>query len=162
MFRIKAEYSEQLQLRTSMERARQFFAELRNFAELMPGVESIRSEAGGVVRWTVSASVPVLGAMRVSFAVVQTEDSSERLEWSPAPSEEQNYLRYSVAFESRGEALTLVRIVQRVEVRRRAARELHFLAGMVGEARISAELQKRITEMVKTFLERARQRLENE
>ena len=161
MFRIKAEYSEQLELRTSIERARKFFGELKNFTELMPGIESIKREASGIIRWTVRADVPLLGAMRAAFAVEQTDNTPERIEWSPAAIEKQNYLRYAAIFEERGASQTLVRIVQRVEMRRRNAKELHLLAGLIGENRISAEMQKRVTEMVRTFLQRARARLES-
>jgi carbon monoxide dehydrogenase subunit G len=161
VFRIKAEYSEQVELRTSLERARKFFGELRNFTELMPGIESIRKEASGIIRWTVRADVPLLGAMRAAFAVEQTDDRPERIEWSPAATERQNYLRYTAVFEQRDATSTLVRIVQRVEMRRQHAKELHLLAGLVGENRISAEMQKRVTEMVKTFLQRARAKLES-
>jgi carbon monoxide dehydrogenase subunit G len=161
VFRIKAEYSEQVELKTSIERARKFFGELRNFTELMPGIENIRKEASGIFRWTVRADVPLLGAMRAAFAVEQTDDTPERIEWSPAAIENQNYLRYAAVFEKRGASSTLVRIVQRVEMRREHAKELHFLAGLVGEGRISAEMQKRVTEMVKTFLQRARAKLES-
>jgi carbon monoxide dehydrogenase subunit G len=161
VFRIKAEYSEQVELKTSIERARKFFSELRNFAELMPGVESIRKEASGIIRWTVRADVPLLGAMRAAFAVERTDDRPERIEWSPAPTENQNYLRYAADFEQRSATATLVRIVQRVEMRRRHAKDLHLLAGLVGEGRISAEMQKRVTEMVKIFLQRARMKLES-
>jgi uncharacterized membrane protein len=161
VFRIKAEYSEQVELKTSIERARKFFGELANFTELMPGIESIRKEASGIIRWTVRADVPLLGAMRAAFAVEQTDDTPERIEWSPAAIEQQNYLRYSAVFEKRSATSVLVRIVQRVEMRRHHARELHLLAGLAGEGRISAEMQKRVTEMVKTFLQRARVRLES-
>lgn len=161
MFRIKAEYSEKLELKASLERARKFFGELRNFVELMPGVESIRKEASGIIRWTVRADVPMLGTMRAAFAVEQTDDTPERIEWSPAAGETQNYLRYTAVFERRGASSTLVKIVQRVEMRRQNARELHLLAGLVGEGCISGEMQKRVTEMVKTFLQRARAKLES-
>lgn len=161
MFRIKAEYSEQIELKTSLERARKFFGELRNFTELMPGIENIKKEASGIIRWTVRADVPLLGAMRAAFAVEQTDDTPERIEWSPAAVENQNYLRYAAVFEPRGASATLVRIVQRVEMRRRHAKDLHLLAGLVGEGRISAEMQRRVTEMVKTFLQRARAKLES-
>lgn len=160
MFRIKAEYSEQLEVKTSLERAREFFSELRNFVELMPGIESITNEAEGVIRWIVRADVPMLGLMRAAFAVEQTEDRPERIEWSPAPGEKKNYLRYTAAFEERG-ARTLVRIAQYVEIRRQHAKELHMLAGLVGERRISAEMQKRVAEMIRTFLTRARAQLES-
>ena len=58
MFRIKASYADQLELRTTIEKAREFFGELRNFADLMPGIEGIRNEAGGIMRWVVRAEVP--------------------------------------------------------------------------------------------------------
>src|SRR5215813_4364779 len=161
MFRIKASYSDQMELRTTLERAREFFGELRNFADLMPGIEGIRKEAGGIMRWMVRAEVPVIGAVHAAFAVEKTEDSPDRLEWSPARSEMKNYLRYAAVFEERGHKV-LIRIVQHVELRRQHAKDLHRFAILVGEGRISAEMQKRVKEMIKTFLERARVKLEGE
>ena len=161
MFRIKASYADQLELRTTVERAREFFGELRNFADLMPGIEGIRKEAGGIMRWMVRTEVPVIGAVEASFTVEKTEDSPERLEWSPARSEMKNYLRYAAAFEERGHKV-LIKIVQHVELRRKHAKDLHRFAVLVGEGRINAEMQKRVREMIKTFLERARVQLEEE
>ncbi len=160
MFRIRAEHSEQIEVKTSVERAREFFDNLRNVADLMPGIENITTEASGVKRWMVRADIPMLGTMRVAFAVEQTADQPERIEWSPAATEKKNYLRYAATFQQRG-AQTLVRIVQHVELRRQHARELHMLAGLAGESRISAELQRRVADMLKTFLTRARARLES-
>ena len=159
MFRIKASYSDQMELRTTLERAREFFGELRNFADLMPGIEGIRNEANGIMRWMVRAEVPIIGAVQASFMVEKTEDSPERLEWSPARSEMKNYLRYAAAFEERGHKV-LIKIVQHVELRRQHAKDLHRFAVLVGETAISAEMQKRVREMIKTFLERARVKLE--
>lgn len=159
MFRIKASYSDQLELRTTIERAREFFGEFRNFVDLMPGIEGIRKEAGGIMRWVVRADVPVIGSVHASFAVEKTEDRPERLEWSPARDEMKNYLRYAAAFEERGHKV-LVRIAQHVELRRPHARDLHRFAMLLGEGAISAEMQKRVSEMIKTFLERARVKLE--
>ncbi len=161
MFRIKASYTEQMELSTTMERAREFFGELRNFVDLMPGVEGIRKEAGGIARWIVRAEVPVIGAVHASFAVEKTEDRPEKLEWSPARSEMKNYLRYAAAFEERGHKV-LIRIAQHVELRRPNARDLHRLAALIGEGAISNEMQKRVSEMIKTFLQRARAKLESE
>lgn len=159
MFRIKAEYSEQIELKTSIERAREFFDNLRNIVDLMPNIEAIKSEAGGIMRWMVRAEMPMLGSMRAAFPVERTEEQANRIEWSPASTEKKNFLRYVAVFEEQG-TRTLVRIVQHVELRRQHARELHMLAGLVGEGRISAELQKHIAAMIKTFLERARAKLE--
>src|SRR6476619_3616512 len=161
MFRIKASYADQLELKTTLERAREFFGELRNFADLMPGIEGIRSESGGIMRWKVRAEVPVIGSVQASFAVRKTEDGPDRLEWSPAGSENKNYLRYAAAFEVRGHNV-LIKISQHVELRRAHARELHRLAALVGEGAISSEMQKRVGEMIRTFLERAQTKLEGE
>ncbi len=162
MFRIKAEYSEQIVISASLDRAREFFGEIRNFVELMPGIESIRREANGVMRWMVRAEVPALGTIRQTFTVELTEDRPGRIEWSPAAQESKNYLRYAAIFEPKGARATLVRIAQHVELRRKNAKELHLLAGLLGEGRISAEMQKRVTQMIKTFLERSRTRLEGQ
>jgi carbon monoxide dehydrogenase subunit G len=162
VFRIKAEYTEQLELNTSIERAREFFGELRNFVELMPGIESIKAEAAGAVRWIVRTDVPVIGAMRAVFAVELTEDSPDRVEWSPATFERKNYLRYAANFVERSASKTLVRITQHVELRRQQAKELHMLAGLVGESRISAEMQKQVADMIRVFLRRAQERLETQ
>jgi len=159
VFQIKAGYDEQLEIRTTLDEARSFFGDLRNFAELMPGVESIKAEAGGVVRWLIRAEVPIIGAIRQAFAVEQTDDRPERLEWSPALQERGNFLRYVAQFEQHG-ARVLVKIVQRVELRRQHARELHLMAGLVGAARLSTELQRGVTDMMRTFLQRARAKLE--
>jgi carbon monoxide dehydrogenase subunit G len=161
MFRIKASYADQMELQTTLERAREFFGELRNFADLMPGIEGIRNEANGIMRWIVTAEVPVIGAVHATFTVEKTEDSPERLEWSPARSEMKNYLKYAAIFEERGHKV-LIKFAQHVELRRKHAKDLHRFAILVGEGRIRAEMQKRVREMIKTFLERARVRLEAE
>jgi hypothetical protein len=127
----------------------------------MPGIEGIRKEAGGIMRWMVRADVPVIGAVHASFAVQKTDDRPERLEWSPARSEGKNYLRYAAAFEERGHKV-FIKVAQHVEMRRPHARDLHRLAALLGEGAISAEMQKRVKEMIKTFLERAQAKLEGE
>jgi carbon monoxide dehydrogenase subunit G len=159
MFQVRAAFSEEVEWRTSAEAARAFFDDLKNFAELMPGVERISSEAGGIARWLIRTDVPVVGSIRQAFAVSKTLDEPARIEWGPAAGESKNFLRYAATFEERGET-TRIRIEQRVELRRNSARELHTLAGLAGESRLSAALQKGVAEMLHSFLQRARARLE--
>ena len=159
MFQVRAAFSEQVEWRTSAEAAREFFSDLKNFVELMPGVERITAEAGGIARWLIRAEVPVVGAIRQAFAVSKTLDEPARIEWAPAAGESKNFLRYTATFEERGQT-TRIRIEQRVELRRNNARELHTLAGLAGEGRLSAALQKGVAEMLHSFLQRARARLE--
>ena len=159
MFAIRAAFNEQVEWRTSAERAREFFNDLRNYAELMPGVERITADALGVARWLIRTEVPVVGSIRQAFSVFQSVDEPWRIEWSPAAGESKNFLRYSATFEECG-ATTRIRIEQRIELRRQSARELHTLAALAGEGRLSAALQKGVAEMLQAFLKRARARLE--
>jgi carbon monoxide dehydrogenase subunit G len=161
MFRIRAEYNDELEVNASLERAREFFADPLNFVGLMPGVEKITSETGGIRRWLIRAEVPVVGAISQLFAVRQTDDQEHRIEWSPVSDEKKNLLRYAAAFEEAG-TRTLIRIAQRVELRRQQAKELHLLAGLIGEHRLSQEMQKRVSEMMSAFLQHARTKLEQQ
>jgi len=160
MFTVRAGYSDTIELQTSVDRAREFFADIKNFADLMPGIASIHTDAKGIAHWKITADIPIVGTMMQKFAVELTEDSEERIELFPVGQETQNFLRYSADFLEKAKNVTMVHFSQMVELRRKSARELHMLAGVVGESLISKEMTEKITEMIKTFIARAKERLE--
>lgn len=162
MFTIRANYSDKIEVKTSLEKARAFFADIKNFVELMPSIESIHTDAKGISHWTIRAEIPFAGSMMQRFAVELVENSTERIEWLPVTGESKNLLRYAADFMEKGKDLTLVQFSQTVELRRNSARELHLLAGFAGESIISSEMTKKITEMLKLFIQRARERLESQ
>jgi carbon monoxide dehydrogenase subunit G len=161
MFTIRAAYSDKVEIKTGLERANEFFTDIKNFVELMPGVESIHTDGKGLTHWRIRAEIPFIGEMRQSFTVELSEKNDERIEWSPAAGEKQNLLRYAVDFAAKEVNLTVVQFSQTVEMRRNSARELHLLAGLAGESIISGEMSKRVAEMIKTFVWRAGERLES-
>src|SRR5258708_3675742 len=160
MFTVKAGYSDNIELNASIEKAREFFADIRNFVDLMPGIASIHTDAKGIAHWKIQAEIPVVGTMMQKFAVELAENTEERIEWFPVALETQNFLRYSADFLEKARNVTMVHFSQMVELRRKSARELHMLAGLAGEAIISKEMTNKITEMIKTFIARAKERLE--
>ena len=160
MFRVRAEFREDLEVGASVGHVRALFADPRSFARLMPGVETVEREGTDRAAWTVRAEIPLLGVAGGRFELERRDESASRVEWGPAAGEEQNLLRYAVAFEELGPARTLTRMALRVELRRAHARDLHLAAGLLGERRISAGVQERVEEMMKTFLSRARAELE--
>ncbi|HMO80050.1 MAG TPA: hypothetical protein PKD24_04595 [Pyrinomonadaceae bacterium] len=160
MFTVKAGFSEQIEVETSIDAARDFFADLKNIADLMPGVASIHVDNSGIAHWRIEADIPVVGSMRQNFAVELAENSDERIEWFPLRAETQNFLRFSADFIEKAKNVTEVRFSQMVELRRRSARELHMLAGLAGESLISAEMTRKVSDMIKTFIQRAKERLE--
>ncbi len=160
MFTIRAGYTDDIELKTSVEKVREFFADITNFAELMPGVSQIHIDAKGVAHWKVQTEIPVVGQILQKFDLELAENSEERIEWSPLRTEAENFLRYSADFLEKARDVTLVHFSQVVELRRRSARDLHFLAGLAGETLISNEMTKRISEMIKIFISRAKERLE--
>jgi carbon monoxide dehydrogenase subunit G len=160
MFTVKAGYSDDIELQTSIDKVREFFSDFKNFADLMPGIASIHTDAKGVAHWKIEAEIPLVGQMMQKFAVQLTESSEERIEWFPIPIETQNFLRYSADFLEKAKNVTLVHFSQMVELRRKSARDLHMFAGLAGESLISSEMSKKITEMIKVFIQRAKERLE--
>jgi carbon monoxide dehydrogenase subunit G len=160
MFTIRANYSDTVEVKTSLDTVRDFFADVKNFVDLMPGVESIHIDANGIAHWTIRAEIPLVGSMMQKFAMEKTEDEQEIIEWSPVAGEAKNLLRFAAEFLEKGKNLTLVRFTQFVELRRNSARELHFLAGLAGEAIISSEMKKSIAGMIKTFVHKAKDKLE--
>lgn len=160
MFRVRAEFRDDLVIEADVERVRAFFANVQNFVRLMPGVESISEAEGNVARWNVKADVALVGSMQGKFALTLRDDSPLRIEWGPTPDEKENLLRYAIGFEEEGASKTRVRFALRVELRRQRASELHLMAGLVGERRISEGIQEDVDLMVRTFLKRARLILE--
>ena len=159
MFRVKSSFKTKLEIKAPLRLVRDFFADLDNFPQLLGGVESIRREPGGVARWTIATDTPV-GRVRLSLPVRETSPHADTVEWSPALNETQNLLRYSLKFEKRKDATTLVDISQQVELRRKRAWDLHPGVGLMGEARLSSALQRRINEAIENFLVRVKERLE--
>lgn len=160
MFTVKAGYSDDIEVKTSIEKVREFFADVNNFASLMPGIASIHTDAKGVAHWKIEADIPVVGQMVQKFSVELAENNEERIEWFPVSVETQNFLRYSADFLEKAKNTTLVHFSQMVELRRKSARDLHMLAGLAGESIISNEMTKKITEMIRVFITRAKERLE--
>jgi len=160
MFTVKAGYSNDIEIRSSADRVREFFLDIRNFADLMPGVQQVHTDAKGVAHWKIQTDVPLVGQILQKFVLELTENSEARVEWAPLRTEAENFLRYSADFFEKAKNTTLVHFSQMVELRRKSARDLHYLAGLTGETIISIVLSKRITEMIRTFIERAKDRLE--
>jgi carbon monoxide dehydrogenase subunit G len=160
MFTVKAGYSDDIEVKTNVERVREFFADLNNFVNLMPGIASIHTDAKGVAHWRIEADIPLVGQMVQKFAVELAENNEERVEWFPVPVETQNFLRFSADFLEKAKNVTLVHFSQMVELRRKSARDLHMLAGLAGETIISNEMTKKISEMIRVFINRAKERLE--
>jgi carbon monoxide dehydrogenase subunit G len=160
MFTIKAGYSDTIELRSGIDQVREFFADLQNFVEMMPGISQIHIDAKGLAHWTIKAEIPVVGSIIQKFAVELAESTEDRVEWAPVAAEKQNYLRYAADFLEKAENLTIVKFAQGVELRRKSPRELHLLAGLAGEGFINKELSRRVTEMIRIFIRKAKEKLE--
>lgn len=161
MFTIRADYSDKFEVSAPVERVREFFGDIRNFIELMPNIESILTSADNTARWTIRADIPLIGAMQQSFSVELSEKSPDRIEWIPKAGERENLLRYSADFIENGANQTTVRFAQNVEMRRNSGRELHFLAGLAGETRVAKGMQWEVAGMIKRFVQKAKEKMEN-
>lgn len=160
MFTIRAGYTDKIEVKANCGKVREFFSEIENFLELMPNIESIHKDGKGIVHWKIRTNIPLYGSFAEKFAVDIAEDNEDRTEWIPVEGESKNFLRYAVDYFESGKNKTLIRYSQSVEMRRKYATEFHLLAPLAGESLISSEMGQRLTEMVRTFVQRARIRLE--
>lgn len=160
MFTLRSNYNDKIEISAKIGAVRDFFADIRNFIELMPGIESIYTDGRGITHWKIYAEVPFVGTFSEKFAVQLAEDSDERIEWLPVTGETRNFLRYAADFFEKDSDLTLVNFSHIVELRRNSPKEFHLLAGVAGEALISREMSKRIAEMIRTFVQKAKNKLE--
>lgn len=160
MFTIKAGFSDDIEIRSSADKVREFFLNIGNFGELMPGVKQVHTDANGLAHWRVETEIPVVGKILQNFTLELTENTPERVEWSPLKAETANFLCYSADFLEKAKDVTMVHFSQLVELRRNKASELHALAWFAGESLISKEMTAQVTEMIRIFIERAKERLE--
>src|SRR5437588_9629555 len=158
MFRVKSSFKTELEIKAPIGLIKDFFSDLTNFTEMLAGIEGVRREPGGIVRWMIATDTPV-GQVRFSFPVRETSPHTNTIEWSPAPNESENLLRYSLSFEEEKSA-TRVQVSQQVELRRERARDLHPGVGLMGETRLSNALQRRINEAIENFLVRVKEKLD--
>ena len=98
MFTVRAGYSDDIEVKSNIDKVRDFFLDISNFVDLMPGVNSIHTDAKGVAHWKITPENPVGGPMMQKFAVELAENSEERVEWFPISVETQNFFRFSSDF----------------------------------------------------------------
>ncbi|MGI8544906.1 MAG: SRPBCC domain-containing protein [Aridibacter sp.] len=161
MFTIKASHTEAIEINANLEKVHDFFSDIGNFKDLMPHVESIRKDSKNVIHWKIRVDVPLVGSFSENFSVIETENSPDQIEWSPAKGEKYNLLRYSADFMSKSGNKTLVQISQSAVLNRNSASDFHLLAGLVGENLISNEMSRNIALMLKDFAQNARQKIES-
>src|SRR3954447_18477070 len=116
MFRVRSSFKDKIEIKAPLAAVTKFFSNLSNFTDMLPGVEGIRREQGGIARWTIATETPV-GHVRFSFPVRETSPHAEVIEWSPAPNERENLLRYSLMLKE-SDQTTTVDVTHQVELRR--------------------------------------------
>src|SRR5262245_52066138 len=107
MFTVRAGYTDKVEVETSIDKVREFFSDIKNFVDLMPGIASIHTDAKGVAHWKIQAEVPLVGQIVQRFEVILAEATDERVEWFPLREETQNFLRYSVDLLSKARDVTV-------------------------------------------------------
>ena len=160
MFTIKSNVTESFEIKTALFEAQKFFSEPKNYVEFMPNVESINTDGNGIMRWNIAVNVPMVGRWKMAFAV-DLLTSDDAIEWFPSPVEKQNYLMCVTRLAEKNDKLVVVTISHNLELRRPKAVDLHILAGFAGEKTISSEVRIEVAKMLKTFINAAKERLEN-
>ncbi len=61
MFTIRAIYSETDLFGVDAYAVRDFFTNIKNFIELMPNIQNIRTDNQGITHWEISTNIPFVG-----------------------------------------------------------------------------------------------------
>jgi len=125
VFTVKAGYSNDIEIRSSVEKVREFFLDIHNFGELMPGVQQVHTDAKGIAHWKVQTEIPVVGQILQKFALELAENTADRIEWAPIRTEAENFLRYSADVLEKAKKITHVQFSHMGRLRRKTARDLH-------------------------------------
>ncbi len=161
MFTIRAIYSETDLFGVDAYAVRDFFTNIKNFIELMPNIQNIRTDNQGITHWEISTNIPFVGRFTEHFPIVRTEESEERVEWSPFQGEKFNLMKFAADILPKTTTSSLVKISQNIELRRHSPTDFHLLAGFAGESLISKEMTKRVTDTMRSFISKAKHRLES-
>src|SRR5437660_1203977 len=89
MFTVRAGFTDKVEIKTNVDKVREFFLDIRNFADLMPGIASIHTDAKGIAHWKIQAEIPHVGHIMQRFEVFLAENSDEREVSRPVSSSEQ-------------------------------------------------------------------------
>ena len=135
MFVIKSKFENQIEIENTLENVRDFFSDPKNFVTLMNGVESIKALSETLNRWIIRVDVPIIGSIKQEFLVERTADSDEFIEWSPAKTERQNFLRFSADYFVKSANKTVVRLLQMVELYVKERRNFIFWLQLRAKAR---------------------------
>jgi hypothetical protein len=155
MFIIKSNVTEIFEVQTQLFAAQKFFSETNNYVELMPNIESIRTDVQGIIRWNIAVEVKGIGRWQMPFTV-EFLSTDEIIEWFPSPLETKNYLRFVVHLTSKTDNAIVVKISNNLEIRRSKATDLHLLAGFAGERKLSSEVDYEVRIMLNTFANRCK------
>jgi hypothetical protein len=159
MFIIKSNVNQDFEVQTSLAKAHSFFSNQPNYADFMPNLESIHTDGQGIIRWNIAVEVPFVGKWKMPFAV-DLLMSDEIIEWIPSSIEKHNFLRCVIYFTEKSENLVKAKISHNIELRRNKATELHPLANLAGENLISSQMELEVGKMLKTFIKKAKEKLE--
>ncbi|NNF00906.1 MAG: hypothetical protein HKN25_17960 [Pyrinomonadaceae bacterium] len=162
MFTVRADFSESFEILSKPNSVRLFFSDVKNFIDLMPNIESVHTDANGIMHWKIRVVIPLVGSFSEKFSLSEVSNDDETIEWKPTAGEKHNLMSFSTNFLPKGKNKTLVQFSQIIELRRTSAAELHFLAGFAGESVISGEMTRRISEMLDGFIQNAKDILEKE
>jgi hypothetical protein len=159
MFIIKSNVNESFEIRSNLAESHSFFSNHQNYTDLMPNLESIHTDIKGITHWNIAVDVPFIGSWKMPFAV-DLLSGDDIIEWIPSPTEKQNFLRCVTQFVEKSDNLVMAKISHNIELRRNKATELHPLAGLAGESMISSQMQIEVAKMMKTFISKAKERLD--
>jgi carbon monoxide dehydrogenase subunit G len=123
------------------------------FARNMPGVVGIEDLGDGVYLYHTRKDVPLGSALETSFRIRRIVESDTVTHYRSTDPQAENYMSCTVTVMPEGDSRTSIGIALRVRLAREHPSDVHWLAPILGEEFIEAQMTKDLTAMLTEFAE---------
>jgi hypothetical protein len=133
---------------------REYIKNLNIFPKYFPDIVSVKTINDTESEWVYAVDAPLASTYYLTFILVEKE-STPGVMLLESKNPEPDYLFCKAVFDSLGENSTNVSINFKIKMTRENASDVHFMAGLLGENFISAQMKNKLDGDLETFIERA-------
>lgn len=120
-------------------------------ARTMPGVTEIRDLPEGEFLYRTERSMPFAGVVRTDFRIRRDEWTDSSVVFRTPSAEEANYMILALRFATEPGRGTVLHARLRVRLMRDDGAEIHPFAPLLGEAFISGQMERDLSETLRMF-----------
>ncbi len=153
-FTISAEVEKSAVVNLPKEFVRNYIKDLDIYPRFFPDIVSVKTMNDSESEWVYAVDSPLASTFYLTFVLVEKQSTSDIM-LLESKNPEPDYLFCKAEFDSLGESSTNVTLNFKIKMTREKASDIHFMAGLLGENFISAQMKEKLDDDMETFIEKA-------